>query len=244
MIRELIEYYLTPASPAARKNGYLYEAIAFQMRGQRNQKNWKAHWAHCHGLVKDFCDQHAEAKSLTILGSGCLFEVPKDWLKQRFERIVLVDQVFPRTVRNWAASSTRCQIELCEFDLSKKFSPTEFSVKTDLVFSANLLSQLPIRPIAQEMKVRTLSDEQQNARRFEIEDQHLSFLKKLGAPVLLWTDVERLYCDRQTGEALDSEKTVLRELPSGIAQWQWRLAPAPEWHPQLDVMLKMQAVVL
>ena len=244
MIREVIEFFLTPSSSEARKNGYLYEAVAFQSRGKRNQKNWLPHWTTCQNVVQDFCQKYPGAKSLTIFGSGCLFEVPKSWLVDRFEKIVLVDQVFPREVRNWVKSQKQGQIEMHEFDLSKKFSAVEYHLKTDLHLSANLLSQLPLRPLVKEMKIRKLSDEQQNVRRLEIESQHLSFLKSLGAPILLWTDTDRVYVECETQQILDSEKTVLSQLPLAIKSWDWRLAPAPEWDKRLDVVLKMQAVIL
>ncbi len=225
MMRELFEYCLTPASFRARASGYLYEAIAFESRAHRNQKHWRPHWDLCHQMVEKFFEEHSAARQLVIYGSGCLFEVPKEKLSQRFERIVLVDQVFPRSVRAWSASQNS-KVELVTCDLSREF-PRVGSV--DLALSANLLSQLSLHRL-----------EQKSA----IEQKHLRDLKTLNCPVLLWSDFVKKFTDVQTGKLLYQEATVSFSLPAPLQKWRWDLAPAPECDATFDVSLEMSAHVL
>jgi hypothetical protein len=222
MFREMIEYCLTPASFHARRTGYLYEAIAFESRARRNEKEWRPHWKTCHQLIETFCQKHSEAKSLAIFGSGCLFEIPKPIIQSQFEKIILIDQVFPRSVRAWAAAHSD-SVELRACDLNFQF-PND--LKVDLAFSANLFSQLSLlRP----------------EKRSEVQNKHLRDLKSLSCPVLLWTDYEKIFKVKDSKEVLHRQETSLVEIPNVIANWVWNLALAPEIDPEIDVILQMSA---
>lgn len=225
MIREMLEYCLTPASFHARKTGYLYEAVAFESRARRNKKYWQPHWKTCQGIVQKFCEAHPRSESVAIFGSGCLFEIPKEELAGKYKKIVLVDQVFPRSVRNWAKVQ-KIEIDFCECDLSVRF-PAD--LKVDLAMSSNLLSQLSL-PIP--------------LRKKEIEEKHLYDLRSLKIPTLLWTDTEKVFRRRNSKDIIDTLPTVLTELKNPIANWNWDLALAPEWDREIDVILRMTAVVL
>ncbi len=223
MIFELIEFCLPPASFESRKNGYLYEAIAFESRAKRNRLQWDSHWNECHKLTLSFLNEHSEASSLTIFGSGCLFEIPKALLVQRLQRITLVDQVFPRSVRSWTKSQ-KIEIEFMECDLTKNFP---LDLQNDLSISANIFSQLSIFKPKQ---------------RQENEQRHLHHLQALGKPTLLWSDFEKVYLHSQTGEVLHRQKTADTPLDlKEIGKWDWNLALSPEWHENVDVVLRMKA---
>jgi hypothetical protein len=226
MIRELIQYWMTPASPQARQSGYLYESIAFESRARRLGHAWKSHWQTCHELVSEFMDQHSEARSLIVYGSGSLFEIPRSRLVQQLDHLILVDQVFPRSVRSWVrAQNENLKVELIEADLAQGFPK---HCQAELAISANLLSQLTLP---------------HTERAEEIEWQHLDSLRQLKTPVLLWTDTKRFFHDRSTGENVQQECTVQRPLLQSHREWIWNLAPAPELHRSYDVRLGMQACV-
>lgn len=236
MLFEFLESRLTPASKDARKQGYVYEAIAFKSRAKRNMRAWAGHWENCHQLVQNFCNQQHEAKTLTILGSGALFEVPKDFLVKRFVKIVLVDKVFPLNVRLWAKRQKPGQVILKEIDLADlKTTPAANArkIETDLVFSANLLSQIALKQLMQKGE--------NDALRRQIEEAHVETLLKFRNRVLLWTDTERVYQKPGGTEVVDRSYTVLMDLPTPIRSWDWNLAPAPEWSRNADVILKMHA---
>lgn len=221
----MVEYCLTPASFHARRSGYLYEAVAFESRARRNEKHWRPHWQTCQNLVEKFCRDHSEARSLAIFGSGCLFEVPRDRLVQSFEKIVLIDQVFPRSVRAWAKLQG-VQIDLLECDLSIGFP---LGLRVDLALSANLLSQL------------ALSNPD---KKRELEAKHLKELRSLEIPTLLWTDTEKIFRRRNSSEILHRQATVFTSLGTAVENWTWNLALAPEWDKEADVILKLSAHVL
>jgi hypothetical protein len=225
MIRELFEYWITPASLEARKSGYLYESIAYESRAQRQRQLWKLHWEACHQQVESFLKNHSRARSLTLLGSGSLYEVPLPTLTAKMDRVLLVDRVFPRSVLSWARKQS-IQIEMKEWDLSRGLPP---DCESDLVISANLLSQL-VLPFPEERQA--------------VEQIHLQSLKNLKAPCLLWTDTQRLFFQKSTDQLIQEEPTVLTPLSNIQAEWIWHLAPAPEIHPELDIRLKVQAAIL
>lgn len=222
MIKEFFEYCLTPASFQARRSGGLYEAIAFESRARRNEKHWSPHWKICKGLVVDFLENNQGAEDLCIFGSGCLFEVPRDILSAKLKRLVLVDQVFPRSVRAWVQKQT-FPIEMIECDLAQSFPR---HLRSDLAISANLFSQLSLSRPREKKK---------------IEEKHLQDLHSLRSPILLWTDVEKFFQNSQTQEILHREATVLTELKNPVKNWIWKLAPAPECHQDFDVHLEMRA---
>lgn len=226
MLRELIEYYLTPTTVEAKQSGYLYEAMAFQAKGRRNKKHWLSHWQACHEQVIQFLEKHSHAQSIVIFGSGCLFEIPKDFLLGKMENIVLVDHVFPLSVRAWARKNKN-KVQLIERDLTQNF-PSELNC--DLVVSANLLSQLTL--IAEDPKGKAV-----------LEQKHLADLRALKKPVLLWTDVERFYLDAKSGDKLEQEKTVFSPLPQPLHEWLWEISPAPETDARLNISLKVQSFV-
>jgi hypothetical protein len=224
MFKEIFDYCLTPASLHARATGYLYEAVAFEARARRNEKHWKPHWALCQNLVENFCSQYPQSQSLMILGSGCLFEIPKKFLTQNFQKIVLVDQVFPRSVRSWVQLQS-IEIQMMECDLSRSFPKVE---GVDLAISSNLLSQIAL-PMPK--------------RKAEIESQHLSDLQSLDCPVLLWTDHEKVFTQVKSGEVLHRMPTIETRLSEPIEKWRWNLAPAPEWDREIDMTLEMSAIL-
>lgn len=235
MIRELLDFCLTPASSSARKSGHLYESIAFEARSRRNQEAWLSHWLQCHDLTRKFLTQHPAAKSLTLLGSGSLFEVPREDFSGRLERLVLVDRVFPRSVRRWVKANEKViRIELLELNLTDAALNAQTllkKVETDLIISANLLSQLAIH-------------EAEPRRKLEIEKHHLDCLESFRHRALLWTDVKRQYRQVKTLNILNEEATVLTKMGPPEREWNWEIAPAPEWRRDVDLVLQMQAFFL
>lgn len=247
MIREWLNYRFTPASPEARASGHLYEAIAFEARGRRMRAAWQPHWTECQRIVTDFVNAHESARSLAIMGSGCLFEVPKDLLAERFPHLVLVDRVFPRSVRAWAKSKGRSSIRFLELDLTNpSLTGDELARRhgCDLALSANLLSQLSLAALSSRSAVATkpLGEDELDLIRRRIEEHHLACLGRMPGRVLLWTDVERLYRARGSADILEREDTVVTELRNPVAEWEWNIAPAPEHDRRVDIALKMRAV--
>lgn len=244
MLRELLDYYMTPASRSARNDGFVYEAVAFESRGRRLAADWQSHWVQSHELVDRFCSENPQAESLAILGTGCLFEVPKEKLLQRFQKIHFIDLVFPRSVRRWISNSPLGhRVELHEINLVKMAdlgSNLNQLFQADLIMSANLLSQIPLARVAQRSRASSLSLDESDQIRRELQNQHLEMLRPWTGKTLLWTDVERQTHDTRKPLEVIVEQTVFSKMPKPDATWLWHLAPAPEINKFQSIDLAMQ----
>ena len=180
MILELFKFLTTTANKEARKNGALYESVAFESRAARLKKSWQSHWDESQKTVTEFVNstELKNAKTLLVLASGSLFELPMDFLLQRFDKIILVDFIFPKRVRQIAKRSKN-KIELVEANLNQTEKISEFLQTADAVLSCNVLSQLH------------LFDKQLDSTAFQ--QRHMDMLKAANKPTLLWSDVERVF---------------------------------------------------
>lgn len=228
MILEFFKYLTATANKDARKNGALYESVAFESRAQRLKTSWQSHWDESQKAVTEFINsaELREAKILLILASGSLFELPMDVLLQRFDKIILVDFVFPKRVRKIAKNSKN-KIKLVEANLNETNRISYLIQSADIVLSCNVLSQLH------------LFDKEKESKSFQ--QQHLDTLKNGSKPTLLWSDVERVFMVKDQQQIVQTEDTVNAKKPSPWKKWTWFIAPAPELHKAYDVSLKVEA---
>jgi hypothetical protein len=179
-------------------------------------------------------------RTVLVLGSGLVRDVPIDLLAARFERVVLVDAVHLPTVRLRLARYRNFVFERRDLTgalnwlagrLGARVAPLEDYLaddSVDLVISANLLSQLPI-PLA-----NWIARQHGRAERFP-EDVparavgwHLDDLARFRCPVCLITDIEMREEDRAgtVGERLDLLHGA--RLPEPDESWDWQVAPFGE----------------
>jgi hypothetical protein len=251
MIKELIEYALTPSSELAKNFGYLKEIIGIKSRYLRNQKPWQSHLQNCHDVIVNFCEQNPQAESMAILGSGFLQEVPIKFILNHFKKIYLYDLVFPREVRALAKQHTK--IELVECDLSGaleflqngklRMRSPYFQIPADLVLSVNLLSQLPLKPYQWilDKKLAEVSECEKFCR--EIIKNHLRLLKQSSQPSLLISDYEKVFYDRNQN-LIESQSSLFSVPISGqkLRTWDWHIAPIGELNPRYSMVLKVLAI--
>lgn len=228
MILELFKYLTSTANKEARKNGSLYESVAFESRAKRLKKYWQSHWNESQNTVREFIalPELKNAKTLLVLASGSLFELPVEELKQKFEKIILVDFVFPKKVRQIAKAS-KGKIILVEANLNQTEKIAELIRTADAVLSCNVLSQLH------------LFDKQTDAAGFQ--QKHLDILKNGAKPTLLWSDVERIFMPKGKKEIVQIEETAQTKRPNPWKKWIWSIAPAPELHKDYDISLRVEA---
>jgi len=88
-----------------------------------------------------------------------------------------------------------------------------------LVISLNIITQLESLPVDYLRSKARISDEEYSRFRSEIQNRHLSFLKK--HPFILISDIEEVFTDRKGLE--EKIPTLLVELPAGrlSEQWTW-----------------------
>ena len=251
MFREAWAWLSTPCGSESRRLGYLGEAIAFESRRRRCGEAWREHLAHCHAAVRQSlarCGVHGTA---LVMGSGLALEYPLAELAARFERVVLADMVHLRSVRRLAAR--HANVVLVETDLTgicrrllehgATATPAELEAwgetlpapvadpeKVDWVLSANVLSQLPLLPVAWLARRRPdLGDAALEHFGRQLMLRHLDLLAGFEAERLLLADAEHKVRDGTGAVVEHTDFTGAHGLPPhAFASWSWPVAPQGE----------------
>lgn len=256
MLREMLEYVMTPCPLWARRAGYLTRAIAFHARWRRCRKAWQAHCDACQTVVRAaiaHCTRQESPQGspqchtprrVVILGSGLLVEMPLAALQTQFDEVWLVDAVHLWPVRclAWRNPALRRRTA----DLSGRVEPSVAGgplagIRFDLAISANLLSQLPLLATAWcQHHDRSGSYYDPAMDMSMIFAAHLDALRALAPVACLITDCEtRLYA-AEDGRVLESQPLLPGlVLPPPEFSWLWHLAPHPEEHPHVDRVQQM-----
>lgn len=258
MLIEWLRHLTTSCPPRRKRMGYLKELIAMDARHRRCRDAWAPHLEHCKNLILEAAENIPHNR-VTVLGSGLLLDIPLEQLAERFDEVVLVD------ILHLPAASRRARmlanVRLVSSDLSGVADATwdhvlenragplpapdtgtgtgsALCADSDLVVSANLLSQLPLAPMGW---VRGYSEDEVHAFARAIIDHHLSFLGRLGARVCLLTESARQIMD---GDEILQEIDPLfgATLPLSGLKWNWNIAPRPEIKPSIDLRFRMTGI--
>lgn len=251
MLSETLEYLRTPCRREFRRLGYLYEAVALQARYRRLHRLWSPHLDRCHELIRKASALCAQRRQVIVLGSGVLADVPLDYLSTHFRQVVLVDTVHLKSVRSRIDAYSN--VRLIEADingLAEKLVAMKrgssglpepeavipgLDAQTDLIVSANLLSQLCIGPLHYAVPRFRFSDEQYIEWCRRIIDDHIGALIASGARVCLITDLVHVENDRHGREIKREDMLFGASLPDGAWIWEWKLAPIGEVSRQYSV---------
>lgn len=216
----LVEGLVFASSLRATPRGFrshLFEAVGLWARGERQRAAWAPHIAHTRDLIDTQIDQLPRRRTVAVLGSGPLFDVPVESLARTFETVLLVDRAHLSTTRPRVARYPN--VRQLWHDLSAATNPQHLDVLAgvpdlDWVISLNLLSQLAHgAPEGEERAVI---------------DAHLDGLMALPCPALLVTDFcYRLY-DRQDVEKEHFDLLHGRIMPPFDQRWVWDVAPFGE----------------
>ncbi|WP_431860738.1 hypothetical protein [Azospirillum sp.] len=244
MLREVWEYLTTPASPLARRLGYVTEAVALGARHRRQRRAWAPHVAEAHRFVLEAVGSGGR---LLVAGSGRLIEVPLPELAERFGEVVLADLVHPRAARREARRF--CNVSLVEADLSGALAGILADVpaagtppdlgRFDAAVSCNLLSQLPLLPL-EALERRGVAVAERAAFARALVEGHVAWLRASAPVAALFTDVET--------EWVEDGRVVAREdslwgaaLPPPDLRWSWDVAPRGEHERRRDLRHRMAA---
>jgi hypothetical protein len=253
MLLEWIEFLRTRSSKVAKDWGFTYQNVSLKFRSRRCQKAWLPHVEQSHQLIKEHISM-VKPKSVLILGSGLLLEIPIEALLKSCEKIYLVDLVHAGSVR--AIAKRHPQIELIEQDISavlgfvkKGQSPFQVSSvpwkhlppwklpKVDLVISANLMSQIPL--IISESVAMSSAAYKDFARK--LRDEHIHRLLEQGTKALLFADFETQYIDRE-GNLLKTESyTVNLKEMKYLKEWLWQISPIGETSKDYRIEMLVKA---
>jgi hypothetical protein len=183
-------------------------------------------------------------RRVIVLGSGLLEDIPLDYLQEQFEEVFLVDVVHLREVRQQAAAYPG--VRLIEQDISGLARPLlamnrrstelpepravipQLNAETDLVISANMLSQLCIVPLNYAVERFSFSDDAYIEWCQQIIHSHIDSLLGSGARVCLITDLVHVETDRRGREIRREDMLFGVSLPDAAWLWDWELAPLGE----------------
>ena len=236
MLLDWLHYLTTPAPKDFRRVGFVRDSIWLLSRSRRCRAAWQTHLMRSRELVIEIVAGLRKRRTVVVLGSGLLDDVPLEALARSFESVVLVDVVHPWPAR--AAMRRHGNVRLVEFDLSgcvdwmlgrsRDLGPVLPDIchasDVDLVISANVLSQLPILPLDW-FEARGGLPADLGSR---IVSAHLDGLTALATRVCLVTDITQVDTDR-AGDIID-RSDLLHGIVLGMPdrEWEWELAPFGE----------------
>jgi hypothetical protein len=259
MLAEAVKYAAARLRGQGDPHGHLAQQVAIWARHKRHSAAWRPHLARAKALAlasARACPEHARRTAL-VLGPGLLLDVPLDELAALFQKVVLADMAFVPEVRAKAARLGNVQV--LEVDLTGRLgllagaldgqapgtapglAPGLAKVaarlpELDFVYSANLLSQLPLfaLPGLSASPPPGLAQERRAELAAELVRQHLDGLAALPCPVCLVTDVTERGLRQGV---LDYEVDLLFGVEPGLTgeTWTWDLAPDGEAVRGLDV---------
>lgn len=229
MLREAIDWLLTPALPGARLSGHLGEFVAISARRRRNADAWAPHEARSRAAVARAAEAGDPAGTALVLGAGHANDIPLETLATRFDAVILVDLAFSWRTRRQARrlGNVTCRPHDVTENLGRLdgFSrPTAWLDDPGIAFvaSVNLLSQLAT------VATRTLPDADAERIGRELAEAHLDWLSRFACPASLVAD--------KSIEVLDAGGSVIATidpnngapLPPADEDWIWDLAPRGE----------------
>ncbi|MDP3314983.1 MAG: hypothetical protein Q8M47_02840 [Devosia sp.] len=217
MLAELAVYAASYRRTPPAFRPHLRPAIGYWARGARQARAWAPHLANTRGLLDTTIDDHPVRRTVVVLGSGALFDLPLESLARTFEHVLLVDRVHLSSID--ARIARYSNVRLAWRDLSTAADPAALDFLRDIegldwVISANVLSAM------------ASAAEPAMARR--VVDSHLGSLAALPCPVTLITDLDYRVLNRH-GVIVDSADLLHGyPMPRSGLRWKWEVAPFRE----------------
>lgn len=211
------------ATPEAFRH-HIRAAARDWVEGERWSDAWAPHLSQCRTLLDTMIDDIKQRRTVVVLGSGAMRELPIESLGRCFERVVLVDRAhlaagipriarYPQIERIWAELSFATEAAFGAFI-------SGFG-EVDWVISANVLPELGAGKAGG-----------------GIISAHLQALAALPCPATLITGLDRRVLNRH-GVLLEGG-SLLRghEMPRSGQRWKWERRPfASARQPSREVYL-------
>lgn len=246
----------------ANKMGYRPIQAGIMRRFLREEGAWGSHLNKTREYILESIKE-TNPRSVRILGSGWLLDIPIQELINVCESIVLVDIIHPPQVVNKyskysnvtfeSADITGGLVDLCYSQSKKGFEYDSFidqlqSVKPiifseDLIISANLTSQLSVMLTDYLSAKLKLTNTQITSVAEVIQQKHLEILPRNKS--VLITDFEEEYYD-EDDKFIGSKPTVYINLPvNGTRkEWGWKFDTKMFYKEDCKTILKVVAVRL
>ncbi|MEK2689745.1 hypothetical protein [Bdellovibrio sp. GT3] len=261
MLLESLEFLLTPTSPIARKYGFLYSSISLRHRYHRQKKNWLPHLKNCQDIFLETAQSLPQRKSVVVMGSAHLHEIPLHLLMDNFQQVTLVDVIHP--LKHHLQAKRYSRLKLVTMDLTNALDKIQdlnslddlnslaqkmaneqlFHFDADLIVSANLLSQLALLPLdAVEKKIkRPLELPEKDIICTQFAETHLKNLKSCTGTKLIYSDREVIYRDKNNEVIYTGQYPVNFEGYQKLKEWYWMLAPLKEASKDYSIEMKIEA---
>jgi hypothetical protein len=238
MLRELIASLLAHAAPGARRAGYVHELVAVEARGRRRAAAWAPHRERCRAAILAAADRCPRHRTAVIMGAGALGDIPLDDLAGRFARVLLVDIALLSST--WRRIRRHPHVQPVLLDLTGTVGQLQRGgplpvpgsqaflgdPSVDLVVSANILSQLPLIPVALARRSPGIDAAAAEAFGRAIVEAHLAHLAGFAGEVCLISDLA--WTRREAGGAERTQVPLYGcRLPPG-EEWDWPVAPPGE----------------
>lgn len=197
---------------------HLADAVRYWARGERQTRAWAPHLANARGLIDTTIDDIPVRRTVAVLGSGPLFEVPLESLARTFDRVLLIDRAHLSTIRPRLGRYTNIELQWRDLSAADAIDLAFLGGVDglDWVISSNLLGEM----------AATVPPEQS---RNTIE-RHLTALAAMPCPATLITDIDYRVFNRH-GVVLDSADLMRgRPLPRSGLRWKWEAAPFGAGH--------------
>lgn len=246
------------------KLGYYNYQHGFIVRHINQEEGWNSHLEKCRNFILRAIELHKPEK-VTVLGSGWLLELPLTEMLEKVNEVCLVDIIHPPEVIRQVSGMKG--VELITEDVSgglveeiwKHTARLPFFAKLKslsgievpeykpgrdpgMVISLNILTQLETLPLKQLLKKTTADEESINRFRKEIQDKHISFLKRNKS--VLITDVTEIVTAKSG--IVTENQTVITSLPEGHyhEEWTWDFDLKRSDYFENRSVLKVNAIMI
>jgi hypothetical protein len=234
MILEALNYAASWPLTSAAHRPFIRSSVNLWARANRCRDDWADHERRTKAAILNAAKACRQRRTVVVLGSGLLRDVPVIELSRLFDTVVLVDLVHLASVRSWIAIKRLKNVRLIERDVSgldtllgaKPFEPLAFLRQVpylDLVISANLLSQIGIGAAR-----RLEGHADKGALLGQVIAAHVAGLAEVPAETCLVSDISYTVIDRsgRRRETVD----LLHGVDIGPARenWDWPVIPFGE----------------
>jgi hypothetical protein len=234
MILEALNYAASWPLTSAAHRPSIRSSVNLWARANRCATAWAEHERQTKAAILAAADGCRQRRTVVVLGSGLLRDVPVLELSRLFDTVVLVDLVHLASVRSWLSVKRLKNIRLIERDVSgldalfanQPLEPLAFLRQVpylDLVVSANLLSQIVIGAAQ-----RLDGQADKGALLRQVIGAHVEGLAQVSAETCLVTDVSYTVIDRSGGRHETVDLMHGADLGPARAEWDWPVIPFGE----------------
>lgn len=226
MILEALHFTAALTVSSRRKPREIAASVGLWSRARRCAKAWAPHEENCQAFIEEKVGQMIERRSVAVLGSGLLRDVPLDFLARSFQQVALYDLVHLPSARLKVRRLGRENVSFVERDLSEGLDFLKDGAAPNLVISACLLSQMAL----------AAKDPAATVRR------HLDGL--LGGPWMpcLITDIAYDIRDRSGSIRQSQDLLAGSTPPPAFRAWDWTVAPFGEVAKETETIHRVIAV--